>query len=378
VSAAETDMDSCRGAEVNLVKAKADKQKDLTDITAHYAQPQACAPTSTSADPTDLSAMVGCVSNAAEYICDINQRLADKNKLFQAAVNTHSEKKNMCDLAQSHLESELCIYESRLTVACSTHDPCWANAQQASTAAQVRAKEDESRLEFDYTAKTHIVCLLDIISKGDDVSTTDLNKGLLHCKGANIDTSHLTISYPTPPIKDVCDTSPVASKPCGNEWLWHKYQSKSWHTLSTTPGTREASCTACSVAGEGQEEEVEEDKEKKDPGLEKGRKEAEDEGVVGFIKSYEDRSCASETDPQSFTEINFVEAPVEINGEMYNKVTPKVCSDYCRFALTKSRAGCTAFSYDATACYIKTKEINGKFILSHNRDGAPGVCYYKQ
>lgn len=110
-----------------------------------------------------------------------------------------------CDGNQDDFKSAYCSYAQQLEATCTTHSRCYASELQ-------KLRDDEAtiqQLERDgkaiYRTIDKIKCYVDELLVASTGGAMPSQAAINTCNGLQVDDSILTITYPTPEVKDDCD-----------------------------------------------------------------------------------------------------------------------------------------------------------------------------
>jgi len=118
------------------------------------------------------------------------------------------DKKTQCDEAQTAFETAACEYFSKVEATCSAYETCVAATKTVYDNQRPHIEKEEKDRETEYRAVQRIKCLLDVWgAQGDSVDKAKLQE----CVDKTHSTSHLEVSYPTPPEVPSCA---LPERPC--------------------------------------------------------------------------------------------------------------------------------------------------------------------
>jgi len=154
------------------------------------------------------------------------------------------DKKTQCDEAQTAFETAACDYSSKVAATCSSYETCVAATETVYDNQRPHIESEEKDRETEFRAVQRIKCLLDVWgAQGDSVDKAKLQE----CMNKTHSTSHLELSYPTPPAVPLCA---LPERPCTTGFVSAEYGGLPAHAphKACTPCAGAASTPACSSA----------------------------------------------------------------------------------------------------------------------------------
>jgi len=144
-----------------------------------------------------------------------------------------NSKAPVCDTKQTEFEDSFCTYSKKLADTCADQQHCRTTHISYRNETHDDVRKSEVARKADFETGKHILCYFKVFEAANGNKSTTLQE----CNALVVDSSNLTINYPSIPAPTDCIIAP--EEPCDTAWMKTEYD-KTWYSNVTM-----RSCTFC-------------------------------------------------------------------------------------------------------------------------------------